>query len=401
MKLLLVLDDDRARLGAFEQIAARLGKDWAVKSWRDAPTMISEIEQHLQGARLISLDNDLYKDLDSDPDPGSGRLVAEHLSKLKPTCPVIVHSTNTDAAWGMHNALRAGGWTVELVHHLNQPKWIEGLWLPKAARLVAPELEPRAPDGAALSLSGYRALARTLPVPTPQQVREFAEYVAGAHSWYKHLRLLPANTPFQIFLDPAAGMQLVRAADGRVTAVLREAQGFHYSWLPTAEYRQQFGHLAFSRSAGTRVSELRADGDQLIPSDDAPRIYDPASRAFYALPAEALTAGRVFVSAIVHEAASSKYLWENAIARTERFDEVLDRLDGLEIGKRILDRCCVLKEDPSRAEPAPGQKGDLAYEFSLAALDFPLHQLVVAERKRQLEGIEAAAARALRLVARA
>jgi hypothetical protein len=141
-RLLLILDDDRARLRGFEEIAARLGSDWALRTARDALSMIAEIDCHLDGAALVSLDHDLYKDAPSDPDPGSGRVVADYLARCKPRCPVIVHSTNTDAAWGMHNVLRNGGWTVQLVHHLSQPKWIEDLWFPAAARLLA----PRAPS---------------------------------------------------------------------------------------------------------------------------------------------------------------------------------------------------------------------------------------------------------------
>jgi hypothetical protein len=134
-RLLLVLDDDRNRLRGFDEIFPQLGKDWAIKAWRDAPGMIAEIDRHLSEAGLISLDHDLYRDADADPDPGSGRMVADHLSRCKPVCAAIVHSTNTDAAWGMHNALRAGGWTVELVPHLNQPAWIVELWFPAALRL--------------------------------------------------------------------------------------------------------------------------------------------------------------------------------------------------------------------------------------------------------------------------
>jgi hypothetical protein len=229
-------------------------------------------------------------------------------------------------------------------------------------------------------------------------VRDFAEYVAGAHSWYKHLRVLPASAPLQFFLDPAAGMQLTQAADGRVTAAPREKRGLHYSWLPTSEYRRRFGYLAFSKSSGTSVSELRADGSRHIAADNAPRIHDPAAQASYALPAEALTAGRAFISGIVHRSASSKYIWKDVIERAERFDDVLDPIDGLEIGKRILDRCSTLKEDPSRAEPQPPQQDRVVNEYSLAAFDFPLHQLVEAERRRQIEGMVAAATRLIRLV---
>jgi hypothetical protein len=397
--LLLILDDDRTRLRGFDEITSRLGVDWVVKAWRDAFSMTSELDRHLAGAQLISLDHDLYKDSPSDPDPGSGRVVADYLSKRKPTCPVIVHSTNTDAAWGMHNALRAGGWAVELVHHLNQPKWIEELWLPAATRLVAAHRGGRSPvAGAALRLSEYRALVRSLPVPTPLQVRHFAEFVAGAHSWYKHLSLLRANEPLQFFLDPAAGMQHTHAADGSVTAAPRYARGLHYSWLPTAEYRERFGYLAFSKSSGTSVSLQSADGSRQIAADDVPCVYDPAARASYQLPEEALMAGRAFISGVVHELASNRSLWQRLIERRERFDDVLERVDSLELGQRILDRCGVLKEDPSRAEPASPQEGAAFHEMRLAAFDFPLHQLVEAERQRQIEGMSSAAARLVRLV---
>ena len=135
-RLLLILDDDRARLRSFDEIVHRLGGDWVIKAWRDAPSMIAEFEAHAAGAQLISLDHDLYKDSPSDPDPGSGRMIADFLSKRDPICPVIVHSSNTDAAWGMFNELTTGGWKVELIHQLNQPGWIEDLWLPVARQIV-------------------------------------------------------------------------------------------------------------------------------------------------------------------------------------------------------------------------------------------------------------------------
>lgn len=400
-RLLLILDDDRTRLRSFEEIASRLGKDWAVKAWRDAPTMIAELYRYSDAAELISLDHDLYRDAPSDRDPGSGRMVADALSKCKPACPVIVHSTNIDAAWGMHNVLRRSGWQVELVHPLSQPKWIEELWLPVAGRLVAARHQPRVPAAAeTLSLSEYRALVKPLPVPTPVQLRQFADYIAAAHSWYKHLRVLPAYSPIQVFMNPAAGMQLVQAPDGRVTAEPREKQGFHHSWLRTAEHRERFGYLAFSKSAGTSVYTGAGNGT-LVPSDDAPSVYDPAARAFYRLPEEALMAGRAFISAIVHEATSRQSVWQWVIEKTEGFDDVLDAIDRLEIAQRILDRCSVLKENPSLAEPRPPRPDDRFHEYhecNLAELDVPLYELVKAERERQIEGLAAAAARVVRLV---
>ena len=398
-RFLLVLDDDRNRLYGFEQIVRRLGEGWEIRTWRDAPSMIAELDRHLPDAGLISLDHDLYADSRSDPDPGTGRMVADALAQRRPVCPVLVHSTNTDAAWGMHNSLRRGGWTVALVHQLGQPEWIEALWLPAALRAVEAAGRPRSAAGSTLALAEYRALAGALPVPTRSQVRQFAEYVAGAHSWYKHLRLLPARAPVQVFLDPAAGMQRTQSADGSVSVAPRGKQGFHYSWLPTAEYRHRFGCLAFSKSSGTSVSLGTGDGQRLVPADDAPCVYDPAHGTWHALPEEALTAGRAYISGIVHASASWTGLWQDVIQRTERFDNVLEKGEGLEIAKRILDRCQQLKEDPARAEPAPAAEGEAKHQPGLSAFDLPLHRLVEAERQRQIEAIAAAAERLVRLVA--
>jgi hypothetical protein len=250
--------------------------------------------------------------------------------------------------------------------------------------------------GSTLGLSEYRALIGSLPLPTTSQVRQFAEYVAGAHSWYKHLPLLRAKTPLQIFVDPAAGMQRTQSADGRVRVSHRDRQGFHYSWLPTDVYRERFGYLAFSKSSGSSVSLTTAGGERQVANDDAPRVYDLVADASYLLPEEALAAGRAYISAIVHESASWKGLWQDAIDRTESFDGILETIDGLEIGKRILDRCRELKGDPSRAEPASAREGEAVPASALAAYDLPLHRLVEAERQRQIDGIAAAATRLLR-----
>jgi hypothetical protein len=86
------------------------------------------------------------------------------------------------------------------------------------------------------------------------------------------------------------------------------------------------------------------------------------------------------------------------IDRTERFDSILETIDGLEVGKRILDRCRELKEDPSRAEPTAALEGEAVRASALAAFDLPLHRLVEAERRRQVEGIATAATRVLKLL---
>lgn len=137
MGLILVLDDDSERLAGFRAAHARLGGEHELRTWSSAPRMIADLERWLSGARLVSLDHDLYKTDENDADLGTGRMVADFLAQRPPACPAIVHSTNTDAAWGMHNVLSRARWQVEIVHHLNEPSWIEDRWLPVARRLLA------------------------------------------------------------------------------------------------------------------------------------------------------------------------------------------------------------------------------------------------------------------------
>lgn len=150
-----------------------------------------------------------------------------------------------------------------------------------------------------LTVSDYSALVATLPTPTPAQMEAFAAHVCGAHSWYKHLPFYPPGKPMQFFLDPAAGMDLTFQAD-HVDASPRVEQGFHYSSIPTQQYRERFGHLAFSRSSGTTVFRTAGNGALLAPSDDAPGVYDATARSLRRLPAEVVHAGVAWISGLVH-----------------------------------------------------------------------------------------------------
>ncbi len=135
----LVLEDNPNRTEAFQRAAKSCSQSGNIRIWRIAAQMIQELPGLLAGAPLLSLDHDFYKQQEGDPDPGCGRDVANYLARRKPLCPVIIHSTNTDAAWGMHNELVAAGWQVESVHHLDEADWIETRWLALAQKLTGIE----------------------------------------------------------------------------------------------------------------------------------------------------------------------------------------------------------------------------------------------------------------------
>jgi hypothetical protein len=96
--------------------------------------------------------------------------------------------------------------------------------------------------------------------PTPEQYREFGEYLCEAHSWYKHLPLLQGRR-FVVFVAPDAGVgRLVAAFDGPspdAATCLRlvtppegpefteENPRLHHGWQTTKEYRRRFGYLDY------------------------------------------------------------------------------------------------------------------------------------------------------------
>ncbi|MCZ6564754.1 MAG: hypothetical protein O6852_01255, partial [Gammaproteobacteria bacterium] len=90
----LVLEDNLNRTESFYEAASLTDTKVSIKVWRIASLMIEELPNYINEASLISLDHDLYKHKDDDPDPGTGREVANYLSTLVPSCPIIIHSTN-------------------------------------------------------------------------------------------------------------------------------------------------------------------------------------------------------------------------------------------------------------------------------------------------------------------
>jgi hypothetical protein len=101
------------------------------------------------------------------------------------------------------------------------------------------------------SLSDYRGYVRRLPRPSEEQIEDYVQFVSGAHSWYKHLPLLPPGEPFRFFVDPLSGFDRVIQRDGSVIHHERTDTSlqFHYTWMTTKEYRRRFAYLAYTQDA--------------------------------------------------------------------------------------------------------------------------------------------------------
>lgn len=124
----LILEDNDERIAAFGEVVPAIRPDLQLKVWRDAPGFVAGAEEFFGRAALISLDHDLNPMPGATADPGTGLEVASFLANYLPVCPVIIHSSNTDRAWSMHNELRFAGWNPERVGPSDSCRWIPGLW---------------------------------------------------------------------------------------------------------------------------------------------------------------------------------------------------------------------------------------------------------------------------------
>jgi hypothetical protein len=218
-----------------------------------------------------------------------------------------------------------------------------------------------------MALDAYRRWIVDVAPPTDAQIEAFADYVAGARSWYKHLPLTPPGALFQFYIDPHAGVDRLVNRSGEVHLRTRTEQTapFHYSWMTTAEYRERFGCLAFSSAAGSALfmDDQMGDPDLLIDNNgmlsaafqSADAAYEPvlvdsnchqpalqtSCLTVDSPPKEVLEAGACRLTALVHPRATEVFLVTRlaAIKRKQYkrydanggvFDSIQDRLSDMD-----------------------------------------------------------------------
>ena len=101
---------------------------------------------------------------------------------------------------------------------------------------------------ARLALREYRERVAAISPPDPSQMEAFADYVSRAHSWYKHLPYLLPGARCIFVIDPCVMMEDMPPRFGdrrRFRPYVSGESLFHYSSMPTAEYRRRFGCLAY------------------------------------------------------------------------------------------------------------------------------------------------------------
>ncbi|QDU96244.1 cyclic-phosphate processing receiver domain-containing protein [Lignipirellula cremea] len=126
-----ILDDEPCRLEAMQAVLDRLEDPPNVFTFDNAPDMIEWLKDHSASCDLICLDHDLGPNRTRDGtdfDPGIGRDVADFLAKCKPVCPIVIHTTNTEARPGMIAVLEEAGWQVAYVSPYEDLLWVCEIW---------------------------------------------------------------------------------------------------------------------------------------------------------------------------------------------------------------------------------------------------------------------------------
>ena len=247
-----------------------------------------------------------------------------------------------------------------------------------------------------LALDEYRSLVADLVRPTRPQMEDFARYVSDAHSWYKYLPLLPPGAPFNFRLDPAAGLQRILDNDGTLRAEPLEKGGFHYSSLPTAEYRRRFGHLAFSQADGTTVTLVARDGTRMMPSDGTDSVHDLHKHRLVNIPIDIIEAGTARVSGLIHSHIDERHLYHGLLAAgPEGWPE---ESGGSATYHLILARAKAIATKQIERETLAMNAITAMGNIRLLGADYPLHLLIEPERERQRNAMVAAMERMLALL---
>lgn len=128
----IMLEDDLERIERFQSV---LRPQHCLDVSRTAWGFIDLYQRRTETVDLICLDHDLFTDSPDDPDPGDGRDVSRFLATEPPLAPVLIHSTNADAADSMLFSLRDAHWDAERIAPIGAD-WIEDYWYPTVVELL-------------------------------------------------------------------------------------------------------------------------------------------------------------------------------------------------------------------------------------------------------------------------
>jgi CheY-like chemotaxis protein len=134
-----ILEDNVDRQQVMRDCLADRFPMYDIRFFDDAVEMIRFLEAHRADMLVISLDHDL--ELKAGPngrciDPGTGRDVADFLASKRPVCPIVIHTSNTNAALAMQTVLKDAGWKIRRVMPMEDTQWVIDQWFPSIRRAI-------------------------------------------------------------------------------------------------------------------------------------------------------------------------------------------------------------------------------------------------------------------------
>jgi len=130
--MIFILEDNESRI-------ARFSETLGVMPHRIERTVADSMEWlSINGSdvSVYSLDNDLYLP-GTDGDPGEGWQLCSWMTKTQQKAPVVIHSSNSDAAFRMMGICTKAGWECSRVVPLDHLDWISKSWRWEIVRLIA------------------------------------------------------------------------------------------------------------------------------------------------------------------------------------------------------------------------------------------------------------------------
>ena len=134
-----ILDDEPDRLDAMVPILRKRYPRLNAVTFDNAPDINAWFADNLECCVLICLDHDLGPNRKRDGavfDPGIGRDVSDYLATREPCCPIITHTTNTDARPGMISTLEDAEWKVSYVSPYSDVLWVREVWADEVGNTI-------------------------------------------------------------------------------------------------------------------------------------------------------------------------------------------------------------------------------------------------------------------------
>lgn len=139
MNRILILEDNEDRRREMLRLLDEHDRSIEIYLTPVAADAIRYYQQHHVEIIVIALDHDLEDLMGNDGekiDPGTGRDVSDFLSQQKPTCPIVIHSTNRLAVDGMELDLTEAGWKIERIAPHGDLEWIPQAWMPAIRKAI-------------------------------------------------------------------------------------------------------------------------------------------------------------------------------------------------------------------------------------------------------------------------